>query len=98
MDAIVFNETGKLRAADLQVYLRQIALANDDQIARVKKNLTVAIEQDLTPRQRQMLSLYYFKGYNMTKIGEELGVNKSTVSRTIARAQRRLYRTLRYSF
>lgn len=98
MDAIVFNETGKLRAADLQVYLRQIAATNDDQIGRVKRNLTMAINQDLTSRQRQMLSLYYFKGYNMEKIGKELGVNKSTVSRTIARAQRRLYKALRYSF
>lgn len=98
MDAIVFNETAKLRAADLQVYLRQIALTNDDQLDRVKRNLTTAIEQDLTSRQRQMLSLYYFKGYTMERVGKELGVNKSTVSRTITRAVRRLYRALKYSF
>ena len=97
MDGIAFNETGRLRVADLQVYLRQIAATNDDQIDRIKRNLTTAINQDLTSRQRQMLSLYYFKGYTMERIGKELGVNKSTVSRTITRAVRRLYRALRYS-
>ncbi len=97
MDGIAFNETGRLRVADLQVYLRQIAATNDDQIDRIKRNLTTAIDQDLTSRQRQMLSLYYFKGYTMERIGKELGVNKSTVSRTITRAVRRLYRALRYS-
>lgn len=68
MDAIVFNETGRLRAADLQVYLRQIAATNDDQIGRIKRNLATAIDQDLTGRQRQMLSLYYFKGYIVTTV------------------------------
>ena len=97
MDGIAFNETGRLRVADLQVYLRQIAATNNDQIDRIKRNLTTAIDQDLTSRQRQMLSLYYFKGYTMERIGKELGVNKSTVSRTITRAVRRLYRALRYS-
>ena len=97
MDGIAFNETGRLRVADLQVYLRQIAATNNDQIDRIKRNLPTAIDQDLTSRQRQMLSLYYFKGYTMERIGKELGVNKSTVSRTITRAVRRLYRALRYS-
>lgn len=98
MDATVFNETGKLRAADLQVYLRQIAATNDEQITRLRRNLTTAIDEDLTTRQRQILSLYYFKGYNMSQIGQELGVHRSTVSRTISRAMTRLQRALKYSF
>lgn len=98
MDATAFNETGPMRAADLQVYLRQIAETNDDQIHRLKKNLMMAIDQDLTARQRQMLSMYFFEGRTMESIGDELGVGKSTVSRTLSRAVRRLHRALKYSF
>lgn len=98
MDDTAFNETERLRAADLQAYLRQIAATNDDQIDRLKRNLTVAINQDLTPRQRQILSLYYYKGYNMTQIGKELDVHKSVVSRTLSRAMVRIQRALKYSF
>lgn len=33
----------------------------------------------------------------VTEIAQELGVNKSTVSRTLLRAKRRLYQGLRYA-
>ena len=33
----------------------------------------------------------------VTEIAQELGVNKSTVSRTLLRAKRRLYQCLRYA-
>lgn len=98
MDDTAFNETKKLRTPDLQAYLRQIAATNGDQIDRLKRNLTVAINQELTPRQRQMLLLYYYKGYNMTQIGNELGVHKSVVSRTLSRAMVRIQHALKYSF
>lgn len=98
MGDIVFNETQKLRVAEFQVFLRQVAATNDDQIFRLKKNLTTAINTDLTVRQRQMLSMYYFDEKTMEEIRNELGVNKSTVSRTIGRAAKRLYKALKYSF
>ena len=40
--------------------------------------------------------LYYGHGMSMEAIGEQLGVNKSTVSRTLKRGRQRLYRCLRY--
>lgn len=87
-----------LNAAAFQVWLRQIAATNDDQIHRLKKNLRIAIEQDLTSRQRQMLSMYYFDNKKMEEIAVDLGVNKSTVSRTISRGVRRPQKALKYSF
>ena len=39
----------------------------------------------MTERQRQTLLMYYAQGYNMREIGERLGVDKSTISRTIKR-------------
>ena len=51
---------------------------------------------DVTDRQREFLLLYYAQGLNMRQIGERLGVDKSTVSRTIKRGEARLQRCLRY--
>jgi len=56
-----------------------------------------AREQELTPRQREMVFLYYDRGLKMSQIAQKLGVNRSTVSRTVKRAKQRLYRCLRYA-
>ena len=63
----------------------------------LSKKLAEAIRMELTPRQRQMVELYYLRQKPMVQIAEELGVNVSTVSRTIARGRRRLRNCLRYA-
>ena len=83
-------------AADMAVYARQMSSDNSKEISRLKRNLIRALQEDVTPRQRQTLLLYYSDGLNMREIGERLGVDKSTVSRTINRGERRLRRCLRY--
>lgn len=45
---------------------------------------------------REILGLYYDEGLTMSQIGERLGLNRSTVCRTIHRARERLYRSLRF--
>ena len=45
-----------------------------------------------------MIELYYDQGKTMTKIARQLRVNKSTVSRTLARGRARLKKCLKYSF
>jgi RNA polymerase sigma factor (sigma-70 family) len=87
---------GGMYAADMAVYARSMASDNSTQISRVKRNLVRALQEDVTPRQREMLLLYYNDRLNMREIGERLGVDKSTVSRTIKRVERRLQRCLRY--
>ena len=82
----------------LLAWIRENAPDNSEQIYRLKRNLKTAIENDLTGPQRTYLSMYYFEGLSMTEIGERVGVDKSTVSRTIARARARLNRALKYSF
>ena len=78
---------GKLYAADMAVYSRQMSADN---------SLIRALREDVTEKQRTALLLYYAEGYNMREIGEQMGVDKSTVSRTIKRGERRLQRCLRY--
>ena len=67
-------------------------LPREVQLKRVKR----VIENELTPLQRETLIAYYFSDKNICAIAEERGVNKSTVCRTLHRAETRLRRCLRY--
>ena len=81
---------------DLAAYSAMMAQDNKAQMGRLRRNLTHALRQDITPRQREYMMLYYGKNMSMAAIARQLGVNKSTVCRTLARGRKRLYRCLRY--
>lgn len=55
------------------------------------------MEEELTPRQRQIMRMRYSRNMSVTCIAQELGINKATVSRTLSRSTWKLYRSLRYS-
>lgn len=54
------------------------------------------MEQELTPLQRRTLTMYYFQELSPSEISRIRGVHRSTVMRTIARAERRMRRCLNY--
>lgn len=87
---------GGYYAADMAAYLREMSEDNTEDMSRLRRNLLRALQQDVTERQREVLTLYYGQGLNQREIGERLGVDKSTVSRTILRGEARLRRCLRY--
>lgn len=62
------------------------------QLQRVKR----VIDEELTDLQKQTLVAYYFQEQSIPQIAEERGVNKSTVSRTLRRAENKLRRFLKY--
>ena len=82
--------------ADMTVYTALMSEDNREQMGRLKRNLYHALREDITPRQREYMVLYYGKCMTMEEIARQLGVNKSTVSRTLKRGRDRLYRCLRY--
>lgn len=82
---------------DMTVWLRENAEDNSEQLDRLRRNLRLARERELTARQRQMLTLYYDQGMSIPQIALKLGLNRSTVSRTIRRAKERLYHCLQYT-
>ena len=82
---------------DMTVWLRDHAEDNSEQLERLRRGLRRAREQELTPRQRQMLELHYDQRLSVTEIAKELGLHPSTVSRTLGRARERLRRYLRYT-
>ena len=84
--------------AGLHLWMQEESDDNSRRRQRLLHNLTKAVAEELTPRQREMLHLYYYEQLNMVQIAARLGVNKSTVSRTLCRARRRLHHILQYSF
>ena len=56
------------------------------------------VEEQLSTRQKQMIVLYYYKEMDMPEIAEMLGINVSTVSRTLNRAKQNLMKYLKYYF
>ena len=69
-----------------------IRLPKEVQLKRVQR----VIREELTPLQREALIAYYFQEQTITQIAEERGVNKSTVCRTLHRAEEKLRRYLKY--
>lgn len=61
-----------------------------------RKRVMEVIRQELTPLQRETLLAYYIEELNIVQIAQRRGVNKSTVCRTLKRAEGRLRRYLRY--
>ena len=82
---------------DMTVWLRENSPDSSEQMDRLRRNLQAARAQELTPRQQQVLELYYDRHLPTTEIARLLGVRRSTVSRTLCRARARLYKALRYS-
>ena len=83
---------------ELEAWERSNSADNSEQIQRLRRNLKRARAQELTRRQAEMVHLYYDLGLPMSQIGQALGVSKSSVSRTLARAREGLKRCLQYSF
>ena len=67
-------------------------LPRNVQLDRVRQ----VIAKELTACQREILLAYYFQEMTMEQIAQERGVCKSTVSRTLHRAEDKLRRYLKY--
>lgn len=67
-------------------------LPREVQLKRVQR----VIREELTQLQREALLGYYFQEKTISQIARERGVNKSTVCRTLHRAENKLRRYLKY--
>ena len=72
------------------VFFRQ--LPREQQVRRMKE----VIREELTELQRYTILAYYFENKTLLEIAEERCVNKSTVCRTLKRAEHKLRRFLQY--
>jgi RNA polymerase sigma factor (sigma-70 family) len=67
-------------------------LPRELQLQRIQR----VIAEELTPLQRETLVAYYFQEMTIPQIARDRGVYKSTVSRTLHRAENKLRRYLKY--
>lgn len=67
-------------------------IPREQQIRRMKQ----VIQEELTELQRYTILAYYFENKTLLQIAEERNVNKSTVCRTLQRAENKLRRFLQY--
>ena len=89
---------GKTYGADMAQYLQQLSQANTNaaELGQLRRNLIRCMNEELTPRQREFLQLYYVQRMSQPQIARSLGLDASTVSKTIKRGEQRLLRCLRY--
>ncbi len=83
------------REEEYQVLRSFLRLASEN-LGSTSELVRCAVEESLTPRQRQLVEMYYIRQMPMHYIARELNLNVSTVSRTLARAKARLERCLKY--
>ena len=67
-------------------------LPREVQLKRIRRVIT----EELSQLQRETLTAYYFQELSITEIARQRGVNKSTVCRTLHRAEDKLRRFLKY--
>ena len=61
-----------------------------------RRRIRRVIEMELTQKQRETILAFYFQDKSITEIAAERGVHKSSVSRCLRRAVRKVRRWLRY--
>lgn len=69
-----------------------LELPPEVQIRRIRR----VMEQELTEKQRAYLYAYYFEERSPSQIARRYGVHRSTVTRTLRRAEDRIRRFLTY--
>lgn len=85
------------RDIEYSQYLKSL-YGRDNSIGRriLIQKLRNALKEELTPRQLYIMKLYFVDELKMPYIADILGVNKSTVSRTLKRGKNRLRKCLQY--
>ena len=63
---------------------------NKPDLTREGRALQMLLQDSLTPKQKCSILLYYRDGLTVKQIAQKLGVDKSTVSRTINRGRQRI--------
>ncbi|MEG0894360.1 MAG: sigma-70 family RNA polymerase sigma factor [Oscillospiraceae bacterium] len=92
----------KLISFDLvDSYIADIEQENDEDTKnenrkRAVKIIKMIIENDLTVKQKRYVCHYFFDGMKMTEIAQMYGIVKSTVSRTISVAIKKINSRIKY--
>ena len=70
--------------------------SEDDGVRKLKKLLLNVINNELAPRQKEIIVLYYFKRTDIVTISKQLNITPQAVSAAMKRARLRMYRIMKY--
>lgn len=100
MSSTPYKRSRNHRSPDMTAWMAESSGSNSEQMAFLRRKLRAACRQELTKRQREVVELYFFSGERptITQVADQLGVDRSSVSRTLKRAMRRLQEHLRYAW
>lgn len=79
--------------------IRRILSCEDDgenHARRIRRILMKVIDNELTPRQKEIIMLYYFKELNTLQIAERLGITNQAVSASMSRSKNKIFRIMKY--
>ena len=68
----------------------------DENAQQLRRVLLKVINNELTPRQKEIIMLYYFKDIDIVLISKRLGVSPQSVSAVMSRARLKVFRILQY--
>ena len=68
----------------------------DKNASRLRSIMLKIINNELTPRQKEIIMLYYFKNADVAAISEKLGVSQQAVYAAMSRAKKTMYGILKY--
>ena len=84
-----------LRRLENEALLEYITLSQTS--GGLGSHVRMAMQEELTDRQRELIEMYYLKGMSMTEIAHTLGLSPSTVSRTLKRGRERISKHFKYN-
>ncbi|MDE5770493.1 MAG: sigma-70 family RNA polymerase sigma factor [Ruminococcus sp.] len=70
--------------------------SHEDSTGKLKKLLLKVINNELTPRQKEIIVLYYFKKLDTVTIARQLGITPQAVSAVMSRARLKMFRIMQY--
>ena len=79
------------------LYISSLFDDNTELRSKLKVVLKKALHKELTPRQLEILNLYFEKDLKQKEIALLLGIDKSAVSRHLSKAKQKLNRFLEYN-
>ena len=68
----------------------------DESGRKLRRLLLKVINNELTPRQKEIIMLYYFRDVDIVSISKSLGISPQAVSSIMSLARLKMYKILQY--
>ena len=81
---------------EIRAILKEDIDDSEELTGKLKRTMLKVIKNELTPRQKEIIMLYYFKDMDIVHIAGLLEITPQAVSSAMKRARLKIYRYLQY--